>query len=49
LAIGLPLTVLNIFVLQFIQGQAIDWQYPLTAILDVIQPGILDAVVYPVI
>ena len=46
LAIGLPLAVLNTYALQLTQGQAVDWQNPLAAMLDAIQPGIVEEVVY---
>lgn len=46
LAIGLPLAVLNVFALQFTQGEPIQWQNPLAAILDALQPGIVEEVVY---
>ena len=46
LTIGLPLAVLNAFALQFTQGQPIDWQSPLAALLDALQPGIVEEVVY---
>ena len=46
LAVGLPLAVLNVFALQFTQGQALAWQDPLTAMLDALQPGILEEVIY---
>lgn len=46
LAVGAPLAVMNVFVLQLTQGQAIDWQNPLAAFLDALQPGILEEVSY---
>lgn len=46
LAIGLPLAILNIVALQFTQGQPIHWQNPLAAMLDALQPGIVEEVIY---
>lgn len=46
LAVGLPLAVLNIFALQSTQGRSIDWQNPLAAVLDALQPGIFEEVIY---
>ena len=46
LAVGLPLAVINVVALQFTQGQAIQRQSPLAALLDALQPGIVEEVVY---
>jgi hypothetical protein len=46
LAAGLPLAVLNAYALQFSEGQAIHWQNPLAALLDALQPGIVEEVIY---
>jgi hypothetical protein len=46
LAIGIPLAAVNVFVLQMSQGQPIDWQNPLAAIRDALQPSIMEEVVY---
>lgn len=46
LAVGLPLAVVNVFALQFTQGQAIQWQSPPAALLDALQPGIVEEVIY---
>ncbi|MEO8356650.1 MAG: CPBP family glutamic-type intramembrane protease [Chloroflexota bacterium] len=46
LAIGIPLALVNVFVLQMSQGQPIDWQNPLAAIRDALQPAIVEEVVY---
>jgi hypothetical protein len=46
LAIGLPLAVFNVFALMFTQGQSITWQNPLSALLDALQPGIVEEVIY---
>src|SRR5688572_2929531 len=46
LAIGAPLALVNVFVLQMNQGQPIDWQNPLAAVRDALQPAIMEEVVY---
>jgi len=46
LLVGLPLAVVNAFALQFTQGQSIEWQNPLAALLDALQPGIVEEVIY---
>jgi hypothetical protein len=46
LAIGLPLAVVNVFALQFTQGRSINWQNPFAALLDALQPGIVEEVIY---
>ena len=46
LAVGLPLAVINVFALQFTQGHPITWQNPLSAMLDALQPGIVEEVIY---
>ena len=46
LAVGLPLAVFNVFALQFTQGHPITWQNPLSALLDALQPGIVEEVIY---
>lgn len=46
LVVGLPLAVLNVFALQFTQGHPIDWQNPLAALLDALQPGVVEEVIY---
>ncbi len=46
LAIGLPLAVVNLFALQFTQGRPINWQSPFAALLDALQPGIVEEVIY---
>jgi hypothetical protein len=46
LAVGLPLAVLNVFALQITQGQAIAWQSPLPALLDALQPGLVEEAIY---
>jgi hypothetical protein len=46
LGVGLPLAVINVFALQATQGHSIDWQSPLAALADAIQPAIVEEVVY---
>jgi hypothetical protein len=46
LAVGLPLAVINVFALQFTAGRSIAWQNPLAALLDALQPAIVEEVVY---
>lgn len=46
LAVGLPLAVINVIALQFTQGQPIQWQNPSAALLDALQPGIVEEVIY---
>jgi hypothetical protein len=46
LMVGLPLAVLNLFALRVTQGQPIQWQSPLAALLDALQPGIVEEVIY---
>lgn len=46
LAIGVPLAILNVFALQLTQGRPIDLQNPLAAVLDALQPAIVEEVVY---
>ncbi|MBL8079928.1 MAG: hypothetical protein JNM55_18310 [Anaerolineales bacterium] len=46
LAVGLPLAVVNAFTLQFTQGQPINWQSPLAALVDALQPGVVEEVIY---
>jgi hypothetical protein len=46
LTFGLPLSIANIFALQFTQGQSINWQNPLSAIVDALQPGVVEEVTY---
>jgi len=46
LAVGLPLAVLNVFALQVTQGHPVEWQKPLPALLDALQPGIVEEVIY---
>ncbi len=46
LAVGVPLAVLNIFALQLTRGKPIIWQFPPAAMLDALQPGIVEEVIY---
>lgn len=46
LLVGLPLAVLNVFALKFTQGQPISWQSPMAALLDALQPAVVEEVVY---
>lgn len=46
LAVGLPLAVLNVFALQFTQGHSITWQRPLAALLDALQPAVVEEMIY---
>jgi hypothetical protein len=46
LAIGLPLAVLNVIALQLTQGNPIQWQQPTAALLDALQPGVLEEIIY---
>lgn len=45
-AAGLPLAIVNVFALQLTQGRGIDWQNPLAALLDALQPSIVEEVIY---
>jgi hypothetical protein len=46
LIVGLPLAVVNVLALQVTQGRPIAWQGPVAALLDALQPGIVEEVVY---
>ncbi len=46
LAVGLPLAVVNVFALQATGGHGIVWQNPMAALLDALQPGIVEEVIY---
>lgn len=37
---------MNVFALQLTQGRPIVWQSPLAALLDALQPGIVEEVIY---
>jgi hypothetical protein len=46
LAVGVPLAILNVFAVQFTQGQPITWQSPLAALSDAFQPALFEEVIY---
>jgi hypothetical protein len=46
LAVGAPLAILNVFALQFTQGQPITWQSPFAALSDALQPALVEELVY---
>jgi len=46
LVIGIPLSVLNVIGLQFTTGHSIAWQSPTSALLDALQPAIVEEVIY---
>ena len=46
LMIGLPLAVINIFALQITENQPVIWQHPFAALLDALQPAIVEELIY---
>lgn len=46
LVVGLPLAALNVFALRLTQGRPLAWQHPLAALLDALQPAVLEEVIY---
>jgi len=46
LLIGFPLAVLNVFALRITEGQPIIWQQPFRAMLDALQPAIVEEMIY---
>ena len=46
LIVGLPLAGLNVYFLLITEGKSISWQNPLTAILDGLQPALMEEVIY---
>ncbi|HOU15065.1 MAG TPA: hypothetical protein PKZ84_18300 [Anaerolineae bacterium] len=46
LAVGLPLAALNVVALQMTAGHGILWQNPFAALLDALQPGVVEEVIY---
>ncbi|MCE7918047.1 MAG: hypothetical protein DPW21_11835 [Anaerolineae bacterium] len=46
LTVGLPLAILNVFTLWLTQGQSFDWQHPLAALLDALQPAVVEEVIH---
>jgi hypothetical protein len=43
---GLPLAALNVYALSITQGRPVAWQSPVAALVDALQPGIVEEVVY---
>lgn len=43
---GLPFAVINVIALQLNEGRSIHWQSPLASMLDALQPGIVEEVIY---
>ncbi|MCL4836122.1 MAG: hypothetical protein KJZ86_27030, partial [Caldilineaceae bacterium] len=46
IGVGAPLAVLNVFALRLTQGQPIQWQSPLAALIDALQPAVVEEVIY---
>lgn len=46
LLIGIPLAVVNVFALRLSQGGSISWQSPAAALLDALQPAVVEEVIY---
>ena len=46
LLVGLPLAAVNVYALGLTQGQPIVWQPPAAALLDALQPAVLEEAVY---
>ncbi len=46
LLVGLPLAALNVVALRMTAGRGIVWQNPFAALLDAVQPGLVEEVVY---
>lgn len=46
LAVGLPLATLNVFALQATQGHPVHWQSLWSAMLDALQPAVVEEVIY---
>jgi hypothetical protein len=46
LSVGLPLAGLNVFALHISEGQPISWQNPFAAILDGLQPALVEETIY---
>ena len=44
--VGIPLAVLNVFALQLSEARSISWQNPLAALLDALQPAVVEEVIY---
>ncbi len=46
LSVGLPLALLNVFALQLTQRYPIEWQNPIAALSDALQPAVVEEVMY---
>jgi hypothetical protein len=46
LTVGIPLALLNVMALKISQGGMISWQNPLSALVDALQPAIVEEVIY---
>ena len=46
LIVGAPLALLNVFALQWTQGQSVTWQNPFAAMADALQPAVVEEAVY---
>jgi hypothetical protein len=46
LVVGVPLAIVNVIALQLTGGQTIAWQNPVAALLDALQPGIVEEIIY---
>ncbi len=46
LLVGLPLAFINVIALQLTEGESINWQNLLASMLDALQPGIVEEVIY---
>lgn len=46
LSVGLPLAILNVFALQLTQSHPIEWQHPSAALLDALQPAVVEEAIY---
>lgn len=44
--VGLPIAVINVFAIQISEASTIDWQPPLTAFLDALQPAVVEEALY---
>lgn len=46
LTVGLPLAALNVFALQLTQSHPIQWQNPIAALFDALQPAVVEEIIY---
>ena len=46
LAIGIPFAIINVVAFTLTEGQTIIWQNPIAAIVDALQPAIIEEVIY---